>query len=115
MRGQHPVSLAVAMLVALLTAGVGPIGLSVLEWSARPADVIAGATGVTRSVQAVTSTGRQGAYYLPSGYESQERPLLVFFHGTGGKGSLAMLRLRALAETDRSGCRIPRRWSTPHA
>jgi poly(3-hydroxybutyrate) depolymerase len=88
------------MLVAVFTAGVGSIGLSVLDWSSRPADVLAGATGVTRAVQAATSTGRQGAYYLPSGHESQALPLLVFFHGTGGRGSLAILRLRALAEKE---------------
>jgi poly(3-hydroxybutyrate) depolymerase len=51
-------------------------------------------------VQAVTSTGWQGAYYLPRGHESRPLPLLVFFHGTGGKGSLAILRLQALAEQE---------------
>jgi poly(3-hydroxybutyrate) depolymerase len=48
----------------------------------------------------VTSTGRQGAYYLPRGHESRALPLLVFFHGTGGKGSLAILRLQAPAEQE---------------
>jgi poly(3-hydroxybutyrate) depolymerase len=38
---------------------------------------------------------------LPAGHESQALPLLVFFHGTGGKGSLAILRLQALAERER--------------
>src|SRR5215831_17069814 len=57
-------------------------------------------TGQTRTVQAATSTGRQGAYYLPRGHESRTLPLLVFFHGTGSKGSLAILRLRALAEQE---------------
>ncbi len=56
---------------------------------------------MTRAVQAATSTGRQGAaYYLPRGYESRALPLLVFFHGTGGTGSLAILRLQALAEQE---------------
>jgi hypothetical protein len=48
--------------------------------------------GQTHAVQAATSTGRHGAYYLPEHYESRTLPLLVFFHGTGGKGSLAILR-----------------------
>ena len=58
-------------------------------------------TGVTRTVQAATSTARQGAYYLPSDYESRALPLMVTFHGTGGKGSLMILRLQALAERER--------------
>ena len=100
MRGQRPFSLVAVVFLAVLTAGVGPIGASVLVWSSGPADAEAGGTGVTRTVQAETSTGRQGAYYLPRGHESRALPLLVFFHGTGGKGSLAILRLQALAEQE---------------
>jgi predicted esterase len=101
-RGQHPVPLVIVLLVAVFTAGVGPIPVHVGAWSLqRDRHAHAAATGVTRTVQAVTSTGRQGAYYLPRGHESQALPLLVFFHGTGGKGSLAILRLRALAEHER--------------
>jgi len=96
-RGQRPFSLVVVVLLAVFTASVGPIRASVLGWSSAPADVEAGGTGVTRTVQAATSTGRQGAYYLPRDHESRALPLLVFFHGTGGKGSLAILRLQALA------------------
>src|SRR5262249_17789496 len=59
-----------------------------------------GQTGITHIVQAATSTARQGAYYLPSGYESRPLPLMVSFHGTGGKGSQMILRLRALAERE---------------
>jgi poly(3-hydroxybutyrate) depolymerase len=88
-RGQRPSPLVVVVLLAVLTAGVSPIRASVLVWSSDPADAEAGGTGVTRAVQAATSTGRQGAYYLPRGRESRALPLLVFFHGTGGKGSLA--------------------------
>jgi predicted esterase len=65
---------------------MGLIGVSVLDLPSGPADVLAGGTGETRVVQAVTSTGRLGAYYVPQGRESQALPLLVFFHGTGGKG-----------------------------
>ncbi len=57
-------------------------------------------TGVTRTVQARTSTGRQGTYFLPRDYESRALPLMVGFHGTGGKGSLMILRLQALAERE---------------
>ena len=59
-----------------------------------------GQSGVTRTVQAKTSTVRQGAYYVPSTYESRPLPLIVGFHGTGGKGSLMILRLQALAERE---------------
>ena len=59
-----------------------------------------GQTGITHIVQAATSTARQGAYYLPNGYESRPLPLMVSFHGTGGKGSLMILRLQALAERE---------------
>jgi poly(3-hydroxybutyrate) depolymerase len=88
----------IGLLVALFIADVAPFEVSVLDWSPSPADVLAGAAGVTRTVQAATSAGRQGAYHLPAGHESRTLPLLVFFHGTGGKGSLAILRLRSLAE-----------------
>ncbi len=100
MRGQRPFSLVVVVLLAVFTAGVSPIRASVLVWSSGPADAEAGGVGVMRTVQAATSTGRQGAYYLPRGHESRALPLLVFFHGTGGKGSLAILRLQALAEQE---------------
>jgi len=99
-RGRRRFSLFVGVLLAVFTAGVGPIRASVLAWSSGPADAEADGTGVTRAVQAATSTGRQGAYFLPRGYESRALPLLVFFHGTGGKGSLAILRLQALAEQE---------------
>ena len=56
--------------------------------------------GVTRTVRATTSTGRQGAYYLPTHYEARALPVMVGFHGTGGKGSLMILRLQALAERE---------------
>src|SRR5262249_51785556 len=88
----------VGMFVAVFAVGVGSIGLSVFGSSFGPADVLGGATGETRAVEAVTSTGRQGAYYLPAGHESRTLPVLVFFHGAGGKGSLAILRLRSHAE-----------------
>ena len=59
-----------------------------------------GQSGVTHTVQTKTSTSRQGAYYLPSTYESRPLPLVVAFHGTGGEGSLMILRLQALAERE---------------
>ena len=76
------------------------LGLLLLVESSRTTAQEASGTGQTRSVQAATSTGRQGAYYLPQGYESRALPLLVFFHGTGSKGSLAIRRLGALAEKE---------------
>ena len=55
-------------------------------------------TGITGTIRVTTSTGRQGAYYLPHNPESRALPLLVMLHGSGGKGSGAVLRLRDLAE-----------------
>ena len=52
------------MLLAVCTAWFTPIRVSVLDWWPRWADAEAGGTGQRRAVQAVTSTGRQGAYYL---------------------------------------------------
>lgn len=81
----------------------GYANLPYLHVPVRPLDLVlaeGGQTGVTRTVQAATSTARQGAYYLPSGYESRSLPLMVTFHGTGGKGSLMILRLQALAERE---------------
>lgn len=88
------------LVLALLTTAVAPIRSSMLNSAFGPADAQAGEMGQTRAVQASTSTGRHGAYYLPQRHESRTLPLLVFFHGTGGKGSLAILRLRALAEQE---------------
>jgi poly(3-hydroxybutyrate) depolymerase len=99
-RGQHPVPFVIVLVLAVFAAGVGPIRVNVLDWSYGPADAQAGGAGLTRAVQATTSTGRQGAYHLPRGHESQALPLLVFFHASGGKGSLAILRLRTLADQE---------------
>jgi poly(3-hydroxybutyrate) depolymerase len=57
--------------------------------------------GIMATIQATTSTGRQGAYFLPPDYESGMLPLIVILHGTGGKGSVMILRLRGLAERER--------------
>jgi poly(3-hydroxybutyrate) depolymerase len=88
----------VVVVVAVLAAGVSPIRVSGLDWSSGPDNAEATGRGLIRTVQAATSTGRRGAYYLPQGHESRALPLLVFFHGSGGKGSLGILRLQALAE-----------------
>src|SRR5262245_20813632 len=59
-----------------------------------------GVLGVTRTVQGKTSTARQGTYYLPNKYDVGPLPLMVVFHGTGGKGSLMVRRLQALADRE---------------
>jgi poly(3-hydroxybutyrate) depolymerase len=55
----------------------------------------------THTIRASTSTGRRGAFHLPPDHESGALPLLVLLHGTGGAGSGAILRLRALADRER--------------
>src|SRR5262245_41121213 len=68
--------------------------------SIRAANPEVSGAELTGTVRATTSTGRQGSYYIPRDHGSRALPLLVFLHGTGGKGSLAILRLRALAERE---------------
>jgi poly(3-hydroxybutyrate) depolymerase len=57
-------------------------------------------SGTVRTLRATTSTGRQGAFYVPAAHEPRPLPLAVFLHGTGGKGSLMLARVRAHAERD---------------
>ena len=59
------------------------------------------ASSEIRTLRTTTSTGRQGAYYIPQASASEALPLLVFLHGSGGKGSTALLKLRDLAERER--------------
>src|SRR5215468_10959991 len=59
------------------------------------------AASEVRPLRTTTSTGRQGAYYIPRASASEALPVLVFLHGTGGKGSTAVARLRELAERER--------------
>ena len=47
--------------------------------------------GIVGTIQATTSTGRQGTYYLPPDYGSETLPLLVMLHGTGGKSSIVKI------------------------
>jgi poly(3-hydroxybutyrate) depolymerase len=87
--------------VLLGIAGAVSLALSVGSGGAvRPGHAEAGDSGGTRTVRAATSTGRQGEYYLPRGSESRISPLMVILHGTGGKGSLMLLRVQALAERE---------------
>ena len=68
-----------------------------------PGTAPAGTAGdPVRTLQTTTSTGRRGVYYLPTGDASRPSPVLVFLHGTGGRGTLVMSRLRALAELKRT-------------
>ena len=85
------------MSVTIFTVAAGLVPWNQLDPSSGPVRAEGTGTGLTRIVRAATSTGRRGAYYLPVGHESRVLPMLVFFHGTGGKGSLAILRLQAFA------------------
>ena len=69
--------------------------------STEPRPVDRPATGVATTLAATTSTGRSGVYYLPPGSESGSVPLMVALHGTGGKGSAMLARLRPIAERER--------------
>jgi predicted esterase len=91
------------VIAPLLVVLGGDANLPYLQVPIRPFGLLlaeGGQTGITHTVKAATSTARQGAYYLPSDYESRSLPLMVSFHGTGGKGSLMILRLQALAERE---------------
>src|SRR4030095_16027899 len=51
--------------------------------------------------QPTTIAARHGPSYAPPNSGRQPRPVLVFLHGSGGKGSIAMPRLRAVADRER--------------
>lgn len=38
------------------------------------------------TLQTKNSIGRTGSYYLPEGYNTEPKPMLVVYHGTGGSG-----------------------------
>jgi poly(3-hydroxybutyrate) depolymerase len=86
-------------LVLLVGAGVVVARFGVRWKRERPVDTRP--TGTERTLQATTETGRHGAYYLPQNYESETLPLLVILHGTNGKGSFMVWRLRGFADRDR--------------
>jgi len=86
------------LVVALVVLAGSPVVTGHAASAPRP--VRNDATAV-RTLEAATSTGRSGAYYIPPGAPGRALPLLVMLHGTGGKGSLVVTRLRALA--DRQG------------
>jgi len=92
--------LLIMALVVALAGAVFAVGQRIVS-SRRSPPSQSGRAGEARTIGARTSTGRAGAYYLPSDYASRPLPLLVVLHGTGGKGSTMLLRWRALAE--RSG------------
>jgi poly(3-hydroxybutyrate) depolymerase len=88
------VSLALLVGAGLVVARFG------VPWRReRPVDTRS--SGTERALLATTATGRQGAYYLPSNHQAGALPLLVILHGTSGKGSLMVWRLRAFADRER--------------
>jgi poly(3-hydroxybutyrate) depolymerase len=91
--------LVVTLFVVAFPGGADGIRLGgfALSWLRRAESSQA---GVTRTVRATTTTGRQRAYYFPAHPEGRALPLMVGFHGTGGKGSLMTLRLQGLAERE---------------
>jgi len=86
-------------LFLVLIVGVGVARFGVPWNRERPPDTRP--RGTERTIVATTQTGRNGAYYLPSNYESEALPLLVILHGTNGKGSFMVLRLRGFADRER--------------
>ena len=89
------------VLVALVLGSGGPVLFPPRIFTALGATSLRGTPGsVTRTVQATTSTASARSALRASTYESRSLPLMVGFHGTGGKGSLMILRLQALAERE---------------
>jgi hypothetical protein len=82
-----------APLLAALGGGADTIpGRALASW-AGPRGAEGAQTDGRRTLQARTSTGRQGAYFLPRNFARRALPLMVAFPGTGGKGSLMILRV----------------------
>jgi len=100
-RGAPVLPILVSLLLVALGGGADMMRDRVLASWSRPRQAEGGQTGGTRTLQATTSTGRQGAYFLPRDFETRALPLMVAFHGTGGTGSLMILRVQALAERAR--------------
>jgi predicted esterase len=49
------------------------------------------------TLRVTNAAGRSGAYFLPAGFESAPRPLLVLFHGSGGDGQRMVRHFSAIA------------------
>ena len=93
--------LIVALLLVVLAGGTTAVYRRVFVASRHVGPGDSSQRGIVGTIQATTSTGRQGAYYLPPDYESGVLPLVVLLHGTGGKGAIMILHLRALAEREK--------------
>src|SRR5262245_58195621 len=93
-------SLTIALSLVLLVGAGGVVSRFGVPWRReRPVDTRP--PGTERTILATTETGRNGAYYLPPNYESEALPLLVILHGTNGKGSFMVWRLRGFADRER--------------
>ena len=78
------------------------LGVLLLSFGANVLTALTGsAASDIRTLRTTATTGRQGAYYIPPASASSPLPILVFLHGTGGKGSTTVLRLRTLADRER--------------
>jgi poly(3-hydroxybutyrate) depolymerase len=85
----------------LLVTAVLAAGALVSIVCAATADRPVFASSVAGELRTATATGRRGAYFLPPGHGSQALPLLVFLHGTGGRGADVIGRVRPLAEREK--------------
>jgi dienelactone hydrolase len=90
-----------ALLLMVLAVGATVAYRHAVVSSGRASVPDGSRTGILGKLQATTSTGRRGAYYLPPHYESGVLPLVVVLHGTAGNGSAMIVHLRALAERER--------------
>ena len=98
----------VALLLVLLVGIVGIVVLGAVPMRSRSgvagvgttaptgsqSRAVPGATAVRDVLSTRNSSGRTGAFYLPTGYAQRPCPLLVAIHGTGGSGA-AMVGLFA--------------------
>jgi hypothetical protein len=86
------------MLLVLLAAGGGVLWRYLL---ASRADLVAFLPGTVKALQTKNAGGRNGAYFLPSGYEERPLPLLVAIHGTNNKAEVIVNVFREAAEREK--------------
>jgi predicted esterase len=88
--------LSIALAVTVIVAVVVVVKLGPKREASQEGDASGQVT--IRALRTQNSSGRSGAYFIPSGARVGPRPLLVLFHGTGEQGSTMAHRFLPFAQ-----------------
>jgi poly(3-hydroxybutyrate) depolymerase len=88
----------VILLAILVTLGLGAARLLTTTPGSGAPGGGRGQSAIAGTLATTNSSGRTGAYFLPSGFRGQSLPLLVGIHGTGASGSSIVALFRDAAE-----------------